>query len=420
MNPERVRKVIFIESATEMGGVQFSTLFLAEALDRAQWAPVVTTPRDGDLNRACHEAGIKAVSLDLPGMRSTSFRIGPKLRLPDPVSWFWNAYAVGTASRRLTAFLNQTRPDLVVTKGLASHFFGGISARKLRVPCVWHLQDHISERNLGLYRRLFAWAARWLPTQIIADGKAIVDQLPARLHSRTTLIFNGIDTDEFHPKLDSTAVRRELGIPSDQVVIGHLGRMTPWKGQHYLIEAFAAVAKANPHVTLLMVGTPVFDNDAYQKRLQNLVDDLGLNDRVKFAGYRHDTAAVMSAMDIFAFTSVEKDTSPLTLLSAMALGLPIVAFDIPGVRELVDRDDQLLRVPVGDAQALASALQTIISDPGLRRRLGISARELAEEKFSLSQYVLRIEKVFNRSLMNTAVNDLAEDAGVALSSLPSA
>src|SRR4029079_1660597 len=98
------------------------------------------------------------------------------------------------------------------------------------------------------------------------------------------------------------------------------------------------------------------DNDSYQRRLSSLVTQLGLSERVKFAGYTHDLPGALAAMNLFAFTSVEKDTSPLALLSAMSSGIPIVAFDIPGTRELMASDDQFALVPVGNVAELGAAL----------------------------------------------------------------
>ena len=380
-----------------MGGVQFSTLYLAERLNRSQWKPVVICPEDGELPEACRAAGIEAHVLEHPAARSTSLRAGSNLRVPNPVAWAWNAYALNVAARQLRRFLAQSQPALVVTKGMSAHFFGGLAARKLRIPCVWHAQDLISERTLGVYRRAFGRAAAWLPEHVIADGASIAEQLPRSLQSRVTVIHNGVDTGAFHPEVDGVEVRRELEIPADHLVVGHMGRVTPWKGQHYLIEAFARIAEAHPRVTLLLVGAPVFDNDSYERRLRNMVEELGLAKRVKFAGYRHDTAQALAAMDVFAFTSIEKDTSPLALLSAMSSGLPIVAFDIEGVRELIEgNDDCVLTVPCGEANELASALLRVIDDEQLRVRLGQSVRRLAEQRFSLDQHVNSIEKVLSQ------------------------
>jgi len=397
---DRPGKVVFVESAAAMGGVQFSTLYLAQRLNRELWNPIVVCPEDGDLIQACRNAGVETQVLEQPGLRSTSVRVGRTLRLPNPAAWLWNGFRVRAAVRKLKRFLAESRPELVVTKGLSSHFVGGMAARKLGIPCVWHVQDFISERTFGIYRRAFGRVARWLPKQIIVDGATIAEQLPRSLQSRITVIHNGVDTSIFRPGLDGNAVRRELGIPPDHLVVGHLGRITPWKGQRYLIEAFAAIASKYPKVSLLFVGAPVFDNDAYQRRLLSMVSRRGLNEQVRFAGYRHDTANVLAAMDVFAFTSIEKDTSPLALLSAMSCGLPIVAFDIAGVRELMASEHQFQLVPVEDIRALSNALETILSDQDLRNRLGASARKQATTEFDLDKYTARIEQVFREALQS--------------------
>ena len=398
MQSEARKTVVFVESAAAMGGVQFSTLYLAQNLDRAKWQPLVICPEEGDLTRACRDSGVETHVLRQARFWSTSFRLG-NARLPNPAAWAWDAWLIRRAGRQLKDFLLQRSPDLVVTKGLSSHFLGGLAARKLRIPSVWHVQDFISERLFGIYRRTFSLAARWLPDQIIVDGGAIAKQLPRSLRPRISIIYNGVDTSVFRPGLDGADVRQELGIPADHLVVGHVGRITPWKGQHYLIEAFALIAKDHPKVSLLLAGSPVFDNDSYQRRLLNLAAQFGLEDRIKFAGYRHDLPKVLAAMDVFAFSSIEKDTSPLALLSAMACGLPIVAFEIAGVRELMANEDQFLLVPVADIAGLSRALEKVLTDEKLRRTLADAARRQATSEFDLRKCTGRIEHVFREALL---------------------
>jgi glycosyltransferase involved in cell wall biosynthesis len=297
------------------------------------------------------------------------------------------------AVRILRLFLQQAEPDILVTKGLPSHFVGGLAAKSVRVPCVWHVQDLISQRTFGIYRRVFAFAAHRLPQRIIADGRAIKDQLPQSIHSRVSVVHNGIDTTVFHPKCDGAKIREEFGILPEQIVVGHAGRITPWKGQHHLIEAFAEIANEFPNALLLLAGSPVFDTAAYERRLRAMAAEFRLQDRIIFAGYRHDLANVLAAMNIFAFTSTEKDTSPLALLSAMATGLPIVAFAIEGVRELFDDDQSVVTVPVGDSRATAEALSALLGDAPLRLQMGKHARMVAQEQFSLDRFVNQVEQV---------------------------
>jgi len=411
------RKVVFVESASAMGGVQFSTLYLAERLDKAVWEPLVLCPQSGELVEACRQAGIETRGFNQRRLWSTSIRIGENMRVPNPAAWLWDSFVLDGATRGLRKRLREINADVVVTKGLLAHFAGGIAARRLGVPCVWHVQDFISERTSGIYRKLFGIAARWLPQRIIADGNTIKNQLPKSLWPRIDVIHNGINTEVFCPALDGAAMRRELGIPEEHLVVGHVGRITPWKGQHFLIEAFAQIAREKPNATLLIVGAPVFDNDLYRRRLLSLVARLGLERRVIFTGFRHDLPALLAAMDIFAFTSVEKDTSPLALLSAMACGLPIVAFKIDGVRELMDTEDQFHLVPVGDINELQSALSSLIDDEAMRQRLSESARKLATDKFNLDSNTIRIEKVLCE-VLQAGARDAREIVGPSTAELP--
>lgn len=389
---EKKKTIVFVEAATAMGGVQFSTLYLARALDRSRWHPVVVCPAEGDLTRACRAAGIETHVAPWPGFWSTSLRIGRNARLPNVFAWLWNGLVLTRAARLLKRLLRQISPDAVVTKGLTSHFVGGLVARRLRIPCIWHVQDLISERTFGIYRRVFGIAARRLPQSIVVDGAAIKRQLPTAVHSRVSVIHNGVDINVFRPGVNGSTVRDELGISPDALVIGNAARITPWKGQHYLIEAFAQIANDYPKTVLLFAGAPVFDHDGYERRLRAMAVEYGLQDRIIFAGYRHDLPNVLTAMAIFAFTSIEKDTSPLALLSAMSTGLPIVGFDIEGARE-IGQDSGFRFVPVRDVRALARMLCDLIDDEQLRFQLGQSGRRAVESRFSLDHFVSQFNDV---------------------------
>ena len=336
-------KIYFIDSASEMGGVEFSTVYLASHLDKTRWTVTVLCPGKGKLASACRDVGVRVEFIPLPRLLSTSFRLGKAdVRFPNPFAWIWNSFLILIAANRLRLFLVQEQPDLVVTKGIYAHLCGGLASRWVPGKCIWHVQDFISERFGGLYKAVFGLLARTLPDEVIVDGSAIARQLPADIQDCVRVVLNGVDMQVFHPDIRRDGVRRQFGIGPDNIVVGHAARITPWKGQHHLLEAFGLIALRYPQARLLLVGAPTFDNDTYDKKLYSRTKELGLNDRVVFAGFRADLAQVLSAMDIFAYSSVEKDTSPLALLSAMACGLPVVGFDIEGVREVLEDDGLLI------------------------------------------------------------------------------
>jgi glycosyltransferase involved in cell wall biosynthesis len=391
----RRRTVAFVTGGAAMAGVEFNALRLAERLNRARWNVVLVCPEEGDLTAAFRRAGLTVHVLPRRRMLSSSIRIGPRWRVPNPFACAWDVGVILGAARSLARLLaDEVRPDLVVTKGMFSHFYGALAARRCGGPCLWHAEDFISERWLGLFRRGFGAAARRLPTAVAVIGEPIAEQLPDDVRGRVRVIHNGADTGAFRPGADGTAARGELGIPADALVVGHVARLTPWKGQRHLLEAFARLAGGVPRARLLLVGSPVFDSDSYERSLKARAAALGLGERVVFAGHRRDVSRVLAAMDVLAYPSVEKDNCPLSLLEAMATGLPVVAFDIPGVRLVLDGPDAGLLVPVEDDVALAEALCRLLTDEGLRGRLGAGARRRVEQAFSLDAHVRRFEQAF--------------------------
>ena len=386
------KRIVFLESASKMGGVQFSTLYLTQNLNQKAWDPLVICPDDGDMPQACRDAGVPVQIIHLPSLCSTSLRFGIDYRLPNPFAWIWNFGVLLIAALRLWSFFYHYSPNLVITKGLSSHLYGGLASRLVGIPCVWHLQDFISERFGGLYRHFFGLVARILPAHIIVDGTPISRQLPKNIQLHVSVVFNGVDTQLFHPDVDGVSVRQEFDIPDDALVIGNVARLTAWKGQHFLLDAFAQLTSLIPNSYLLIVGSPVFDNDDYEGYLKSRTRNLGIEEQVIFTGYRRDLTRVLASMDIFAYTAVEKDTSPLSLLSAMAVGLPIVAFDIEGIREVVG--DAGLLAPVSQATPLASALKQMMGSPSCRIDYSQKSRLRAEKFFSLDQYVSSIHDTF--------------------------
>jgi len=393
-----IRAIAFVEASARMGGVQHSTLSLAAHLDRTRWEPIVISPEEGDLTRACREKGIPMLVVRLPKFYSTSFLIGATRRLPNPAAWVWNLFSVLSAAWRIKEIFSKLHPNLIITKGLFSHLYGGLAARWVGIPCIWHVQDLVSERFGAVYQKFFSSMANLFPKYIIVDGCQIARQMPASVRDRVSVLYNAVDTEVFHPGIDNSLVRRELHIPPDAIVIGNVARLTPWKGQHILLEAFARIADQLPNLYLLLVGSSLFCSGRYERQLHSRASQLGLNGRIIFSGYREDLPQVLAAMNIFVYTSLEKDTSPLSMLSAMAMGLPIVASNIKGLTELLTNNREGLLVPVGDVCALAATMKDALCDEKLRQRLGQAARTRCENDFSLDRYILDIERVLELCL----------------------
>ncbi len=385
-------RLAIVEQESQMGGVEYSTLYLAGALDRTRYLPLVIVPSPGPLVEYCTRLGVPTQIAARPQFRSTSFRIAGRT-LADPLAMLANPQRLLHASFAIERVLRSYGADLVLTKGLLSHFYAGRAARRLEIPCIWHVQDEVpAERALGLYLRLLQIAARRLADAVIGDAASITQQFAGHRHAYT--VYNGIDTAEYAPHIAQGGLRADLGIPDDVLLVGNLARLTDWKGQHVLIEAFNQVAREYPDAHLVLIGSPLFDNDDYELRLRSLAAAGPAAARIHFAGYRTDTALCLYSIDVYVHPSLRKDTAPLALISALATGRPTIISDVPGMLEVVEPGNTALVVPTGDVAALAGQLSLLLKQPYYREQLAANARVEALRRFSIQAHTAAMTGIF--------------------------
>jgi glycosyltransferase involved in cell wall biosynthesis len=210
--------------------------------------------------------------------------------------------------------------------------------------------------------------------------------VPAR---RCVLIENGIDTEEFSRSLSASEARQRLGLESGRFLLGAVGRLSAEKGFDLLIRAVAQLVGDGLNVGLLIAG----EGDE-RARLQALIGELGLPERVRLLGYCSDTLGLYQAIDAYVLSSL-REGLPNVLLEAMALSVPVVATNIAGVPHLVRNGTNGLLVEPGDVGGLASAVRMLAGEPDLRRRLGQAGRVTIEEGYSFARRMEKIRQVYD-------------------------
>lgn len=210
---------------------------------------------------------------------------------------------------------------------------------------------------------------------------------------RIEIIENGIEVERYAGDRNSDEFRYQrvrLGLQEDRRYVTMIARFHPVKDHAMLLRAFAKVAVKRADVDLLLVG-----DGPLRDKLEAQVKDLGIAERVRFLGIRNDVPDILRAVDLFALTSVCEAAS-LTLLEAMAAGLPVVVTDVGGNPEIVRQGIDGLLVPRDDDAAMANALLNLLDDPVQARRLGESARQRVGERYRLDQTVDRYHQLYRR------------------------
>jgi glycosyltransferase involved in cell wall biosynthesis len=269
-----------------------------------------------------------------------------------------------------------------------SNTWGRILGKLAGVPVIiahehWSTK---SEREAQIDRLLYRLSDRVLvPSE---ESKRVVmaaDHIPARYVS---VIYNGVDIEQFAPRGDGAATRQELGVPDDAVLVGYVGRLSPEKGgQDILIRSVARAKQDGHNLRLLIVG-----DGPLRPGLEALADRLGAP--VFFTGLRPDVARLLAAMDIFVLPSLH-EALPIAALEAMSARLPVIATVVGGNPEVVQDGVTGLLVPPGDEDALYEALTRLLADPALAARIAQAGQAHVHAHFTLDQMARRVEAIYD-------------------------
>ncbi len=204
------------------------------------------------------------------------------------------------------------------------------------------------------------------------------------------VIPTGIDTEKFETP-PSRSLREELGI-GDKKILLYVGRLGKEKNIDFLLRVFKRLE--DPDVVLVIIG-----DGPEREHLEEIVEELGLEDRVAFTGGmpREEVIDAYKCADVFVFASYT-ETQGLVILEAMAAGLPVVALGKMGVKDLLERSGGGIMIEELDEKEFAEAIEKVLSDPELRERLSRAGRKFVKENFSIRRTVEKMVKLYEEML----------------------
>lgn len=297
-----------------------------------------------------------------------------------------------SSARRLARILREHRIDVVHAQKGKGRTLALMAGLLVRIP-VLVLNRGVSF-PLDRFQRLGYTTRR--VTAIVAVCESIKRALVRSgvAANKIEVIYSGTDTTRFHPGIDGSQVRRELGVASGEFLITQIG-VRSWKGNADLVDAMPAVLAAAPQARLLIVGAR---NPAslYGRARQN-----GIEDRVLVLGYREDIPEILAASDCCVDASYAGLGLTGTLREALAVGTPVVATALEGNPELVTHGVTGLLVPPRRPDALASALLELIKDPARARAMAQEGHRRVTAMFSTAVKVERTEALYRRLLSRT-------------------
>ena len=357
----------------------------------------------GQLRRLSAE-GYEVTGISAPGPNAGALQAEGIRHLPwRNATRSWNPVADVRALAELVALLRRERFDLVHTHNPKPGVLGRVAARLAGTPLVVNTvhglyatpEDRLRKRAAVLGLEWLAGRCSDLELYQSEEDLAWAGRLRLARKGRSHLLGNGTDTGFFDPAQvppeRAAALRRELGLPADALVVGAVGRLVAEKGYRELFAAARAVRQADPRVRFLAVGTPDLDKaDAISEaELAAAAGD------VLVTGWRDDVRDLLAVMDVFVLASW-REGMPRSAIEAAAMGKALVLTDIRGCREVARHDREALLVAPRDPGALATAISRLAADPALRERLAGAARRRALERFSEQDVAERVVAHYRR------------------------
>ena len=361
-----MNRLLHIITRMDVGGSSDDTLMLASRIPRSEFDPTLISGLTVDPVPACGD------TLRLTGV--------PWIQIPHlqrPVHVLRDLHALCSLTRGIRAL----RPDIVHTHSSKAGLLGRLAARLVGVPRILHTpHGHVFQAYYGpsttqLFIRLERFAARFTERIVVLTDTEAGQHLAAGVGRREQFIRipSGVDLDDVRSGArEAPRVRQELGVSANTPVVGAVARLVPVKGLRHLIAAMPELLRHSPEAHLVLAG----DGES-RADLQRLAQDLQVTGRVHFLGFRRDASAITGALNVFVLPSLNEGQGRV-LVTAMGLGVPVVASGVGGIPEVIQDGRQGLLVPPADPQSLACAIAAILNDRGRAAAMGEAGRQRAE------------------------------------------
>ncbi len=380
--------ILFLHSSSDLYGSDRGLLNILSSLDRENFEPHVILPDFGLLISELRKLGIEPKVMNFGVLRRSFFH---PLKIPSYLaSLFLGSLGIFRYIRRNQIALIHSNTSAILA--------GGLTARLLGIPHILHFREMIIEpqwlwRILSTFALLFS--DRVLAVSEVAKEHCLKGAFCKR-PERIKVIYDGIDIERFSPDVSGLAFRKEIGVSENGVLIGMIGRVNPRKGHDRLLEVAKEVIRRNGSVAFVIVGDAYRGEEFLMKRLEERVEaSKEFKGRVILTGFRKDIAAVHSACDIYLHPSQWPESFGLVVAEAMAAGKPVVAYNLGGIKEIVNHGETgFLVEPPGKSQMVEAILQ-LAGDRELREAMGEAGRKRVVENYSREKFRRQLPLFFS-------------------------
>lgn len=294
----------------------------------------------------------------------------------------------------LQSLVRRERIDLIQSHLLGSNVYCALAGWLTRRPVVATFHGAVDINPNERWRGLKFWLMQRAVSRYVTVSRSLGETIKAAGlldPARACVIYNGVDLQRFDRPRHRRLIQ-ELKLPDDAILVGSLGNVRPAKTYDVLIRAADKLCRRDPHLYFVVAGD--IKRNVMQP-LEALLGELNLRERVRFLGFRQDTADYLAGLDVFVLSSSSEGFSIATI-EAQATGLPVIATRSGGPEEIVEDGETGVLVPINDPSALADAMWRVISNRALAEALGQAGRATVARRFAIEVMVQAYEELYRQ------------------------
>ena len=384
-----MKNILFIHQSAELYGSDKTLLLLLKNLDKNKFKPIVLLPFDGPLKEALENENIEVVIAPV-------LKLYRKLFTPKNLIGFFKDIK---AAFKIVNELHKKYQFTLIYSNTLAVLLGIMFAWKNNIKHLWHVHEIIEKPSL--FKKAFVGLLSLKSnTHIVYNSQAtkVFWELNKSIINKGVVIWNGI---EINTPESSTSelfdIRKNLFLAQpNEIILALVGRISRWKGQMILLDAFNNLVQKNENIKLVFVGAPPPNQEKFQEDLEDRISSFNLNDKVLIIPFQNEIHKIWQAIDIAVVPSTEPEPFGMVAIEAMLAHKPIVGSNHGGLTEIIENNATGFLVTPNSVQDLVIALEKLIQNELLRKEMGENGYLRVTTAFSVEQYVDSFEKFFEK------------------------
>lgn len=386
-----MQNILFVHSNNyDIGGSDYCLFKLVTTIDRNKFNPFLLLGLDTKIANRYRAAGIPVIIKPMLRLRKTK----------NPIYHARYLLQFMPTVRSIMELIKKYDIDLIHSNDFQD-LYGGAAAQQAGIKSIQHIRL-IMEGQTILRKSISSFILQ-SNNRIAVVSDAVGRKMFARkgrVPPKVVTCYDWLDMERVGHARNEESFRAQIGVKENQPLIGAIGRLEPWKGQHVFVKAAALVSKDCPEARFVIVGGKVSGRgrELYEQELKRLASELNIENQLVFRGHRMDIANVMSSLNVYVHCSTDPDPLPGVVMEAMACARPVIGPRAGGVPEEIEENITGYLYEPGNEKAMAGFIKKLIANPQRAEQLGMAGKRRAERIFNKNTLCRQMEELYKEIL----------------------